>query len=51
MNLFGSFFKWEGEGFEGIRGSKIPLQTLLLIPPNWGQLKGKGSGSTYFKKT
>ena len=25
---FVSFFKWESEGFKGIRRSKIPFQTL-----------------------
>ena len=45
------FFKWVGEGFEGIQ-DKIPLQTLIINSPESGEFGGvKGTGSTYiFKK-
>ncbi len=45
------FFKWEGEGFEGIR-DKIPLQTPIINSPELAEFGGrvKETSSTHILK-
>ena len=36
MNLVWEFFKWEGEGFKGIKRGKIPSKSPIFNSPKLG---------------